>query len=200
MEVHKPPEPSAHRITAIQPEVQQTTILLCKTSECTMASNGNGRKQRKTAPLLDPEFLKALAEDTPNTTLQLTTGGVNALHDCQEEFISQLTHHLAEALKKDKTGVKQENDNGNEGGKRRIRWVQPQHVEAAMTAMGLTDILEEARESILQLEDNEQEAELEGGPAKKKRKKKTWKKKEEFSAEMLAEQERLLAAALQKKS
>lgn len=160
------------------------------------------RKQRKVAPLLEAGFLEAVINDTSpdattTTVLQLTNGAANVLHDCQEEFVAQLTHHLAEALKSDAKGVEEEED------KRKIRWVQPKHVQAAMTAMGLSDILKEAMECIEQEEetdvpnnnnDNDEE------PPKKKRRKKTWKKKEVFSAEMIAEQERLLAASLQKQS
>ena len=112
----------------------------------------------------------------------------------QEEFVAQLTHHLAEALNKDKIGGRDDND---DQGKRKIRWVQPHHVEAAMTAMGLSDVLEEALECIQQLEDEEETEAHEDEPPKKKRKK---KKKGEFSAEMIAEQERLLAASRQKQS
>lgn len=75
-----------------------------------------------------------------------------------------------------------------------IRWV---HVQAAMEAMELSDILEEATELIQEeeKEDTPKDNNVEP-PKKKKRKKRTWKKKEEFSAELIG----LLAASLQKQS
>jgi hypothetical protein len=165
-----------------------------------MPPNSNARKQRKTAPLLDPEFLQALL---PQGTLQLTNGAAHILHDCQEEFVAQLTHHLADALGKGEDDDNDKDDQPQGHSKRRIRWVQPHHVEAAMTAMGLSDVWEEAMKCIQQQDDTKESApeKSEEEPPKKRRKKRNWSRKgETFSDEMLAEQERLLAASREKQS
>ena len=201
-----------------------------------MRSKQNGltsnSRKRKLAPLLESTFLDALVapSSAPATAtvssdnddmLQLTNGAVQALHDCQEEFVAHLTRHLKDVTttttngngKKDKDD---DNDNQEET-KRRVH-VNPRHVEEAMRAMGLHAIFEDAQRLSCSQNNEQQQQEEEyyaddqghadtkkaaqttkskpaNNPPSKKRPK---KKSKIITAEMEAEQERLLQASREK--
>ena len=162
----------------------------------------NSRK-RKLAPLLEPSFLQALlvsshptAVSSPPPTV-FTNGAIQALHDCQEAFVAQLTRQLKDASSMKVGGA----DDANTDTKRTVH-VLPRHVQEAMIAMGMQDILEEALAS-LQHQDEAMEdddaVDAIGKASLPKKRPSNKKKRVTITAEMEAEQERLFQASRDKK-
>jgi hypothetical protein len=160
-------------------------------------------RKRKLAVILDPAFLRALMVSDGTTTteavqmLQLTNGAVQALHDCQESFVHELTRELKTLTHHGKNDSDEKQTQKN---------VNPSHVEAALRSMGLNDVLEEAKLYLRHKqeqehqqqadEDEEGKHDNEGRTTKKKSRKKPTKSKLVFTEEMEAEQERLLQASI----
>jgi hypothetical protein len=164
-----------------------------------MSGMGRSRK-RKLAAIMDPAFLRALIVPDRATDgvpmLQLTNGALQALHDCQESFIQELTREL-KTLRRGKSELDEN----------QTQTVNPCHVEAAMRAMGLDDVLEQAKLYLNHKQEQEHQGEQQQGvddnttgqtAKKKKSRKKPTKSKQPFTEEMQAEQERLLQASIRK--
>jgi hypothetical protein len=149
---------------------------------------------------MDPAFLHALIVPDRTTggvpMMQLTNGALQALHDCQDSFVQELTREL-------KTLSRGKNDLDEN----QTHTVNPCHVEAAMRAMGLDDVLEEAKLYLNHQQEQEHLGEQQQGEdhnskgqtaKKKKSRKKPTKSQQQFTEEMQAEQERLLQASIRK--
>ena len=191
---------------------QATKLLFITNTSTTMLSSHSGAtsnsRKRKLAPLLEPSFLQALLVSSHPPTvssppaLEVTNGAIQALHDCQETFVVQLTRQLKDASSRNDGGA----DDADTDTKRTVH-VLPRHVQEAMTAMGMEDILKEALASLHhQDKETEDDDETLGAvgkadgslPKKRPPKKRKKKKPVTITAEMEAEQERLFQVSRDK--
>ena len=194
--------------------------------------SGTSSQKRKLGRHLESNFLDALAASPDNTaaatqndttscpasSIQLTNGAVQALHDCQEEFVACLTGYLRVATRNasehdgshtysnDADGI---SDNET---KRRVH-VTPHHVAEATKVMGLHDLLDTAQCILLDDLGKGDEGDNAGDqptttitkkgsasnskkPAVSASRKGTKAKSKHVTPEMETEQERLLQASL----
>ena len=171
-------------------------------------SNKNGttnpRRKRKLAPLLEPTFLQVLASHPPSAVsspkaLGLTNDTLQALHDCQETFVAQLTRHLKTASS---------SNDGREGlddDTKRTVHVLPRRVQEAMTAMRMQDVWDQASSLQQQPQDEATNGEGKASLSKQRQQQLLQKRKKKMkpmamTVEMEAEQERLFQASRDRKT